>query len=195
MKLTPALMLQAYAAGVFPMAAEADGTELYWFDPDPRTILPLDGLHVPRRLARTARQAPYRLTIDTDFAGVLANCAARPNGERTWINREIAAVIGELHRLGFAHSVEAWRGDALVGGLYGVALGGAFFGESMFSTATDASKLCLLHLVAHLNAKGFSLLDVQFTNDHLLQFGILEISRDEYHRRLEAALGQERDFI
>jgi leucyl/phenylalanyl-tRNA--protein transferase len=189
MRLTPALLLRAYAAGVFPMARDAADPELLWFDPDPRAILPLDGLHVPRRLARTARQAPYALKVDIAFEAVLTKCGpARP--ETTWINAEIFATVLELHRLGFAHSVEAWRGDELVGGLYGIALGGAFFGESMFSTATDASKLCLLHLVERLNARGFTLLDVQFVNDHLKQFGIIEISQAEYHRRLEAALVQ-----
>jgi leucyl/phenylalanyl-tRNA--protein transferase len=193
MTLTPALLLRAYAAGVFPMARDGDDSELLWFDPDPRTILPLKALHVPRRLARTARQAPYRLAIDTAFRRVIERCGpARP--EKTWINGEIFTTCLELHRLGFAHSIEAWWGEELVGGLYGIALGGAFFGESMFSTATDASKLCLLYLVAHLSARGFSLLDVQFTNDHLTQFGTVEISRDEYHQRLEKALGQQAIF-
>ena len=195
MQLTPALMLHAYAAGVFPMAEDAGDTDLYWFDPDPRTILPLDAMHVPRRLARLQRQVPYVLRVDTDFARVIKYCgSARPDGKATWINREIMECCLALHAMGYAHSIEAWQGGELVGGLYGIALGGAFFGESMFSAAPNASKLCLLHLVELLNRSGYSLLDVQLTNDHLLQFGTIEISRNEYQQRLAAALGQSTTF-
>jgi leucyl/phenylalanyl-tRNA--protein transferase len=190
MHLTPSLLLGAYSAGVFPMAETAEDPKLYWFDPDPRAILPLDGVHVPRRLARTARQAPYAITVDTAFERVLIQCGPqRPDGKATWMNREIFAALLGLYQLGYAHSVEAWRDGELVGGLYGIALGAAFCAESMFSTATDASKLCLLHLVARLRAGGFTLLDAQIINDHTRQFGVIEIGRDEYHRRLEAALG------
>jgi len=189
--LTPQRLLQAYALGVFPMAEDADSPELMWFDPPRRGILPLDAFHIPRRLSRTLRRAPYDIRVDTAFEQVMRLCAAPAEGrERTWINDEILALYTALHRMGHAHSVEAWSGDALVGGLYGVSLGAAFFGESMFSRATDASKLALVHLVARLRAGGFTLLDTQFVTEHLSQFGAVEIPRAEYKRRLAAAIGQ-----
>jgi leucyl/phenylalanyl-tRNA--protein transferase len=188
MHLTPEMMLRAYTVGLFPMAEDAVSTQLSWYDPDPRGIIPLEDFHVPTRLRRTVRKAPYTIRIDTAFAEVMQMCGpARPGGQTTWINRQIIDIFTELHRLGFAHSVEAWRDQDLVGGLYGVAIGGAFFGESMFSTATDASKIALVHLVARLKAAGFRLLDTQFVNDHLLQFGVTDIPRQEYKRRLAEA--------
>jgi leucyl/phenylalanyl-tRNA---protein transferase len=182
-QLSPQLLLSAYVQGVFPMA-EDDGT-VYWYDPDPRTILPLDGFHIPQRLARTVRQQRFELRTDTDFRGVMQACAER---ERTWISKELIEMYTTLHRAGFAHSVEAWRDGRLLGGLYGVAIRGLFAGESMFSREREASKVALVHLVERLRAGGYELLDVQFTNPHLLQFGVVEIPRDEYHERLERAL-------
>jgi leucyl/phenylalanyl-tRNA--protein transferase len=193
--LTPELMLRAYSVGIFPMAQSAEDERLAWFDPDPRGILPLDGFHVSRRLARTVRTTDFKVTADTDFAGVIDGCAGggwqRPS---TWINTSIRALCLELHRMGHAHSIEVRRGDELVGGLYGVALRGAFFGESMFSTARDASKIALVHLVARLMRGGFTLLDTQFATDHLAQFGATEIPRAEYRRRLTQALRRDAEF-
>jgi len=193
--LTPELMLRAYAVGIFPMAQSAEDDRLAWFDPDPRGILPLERFHLSRRLARTVRTTEFRVTADTDFSGVIEGCAGGGfNRPSTWINQPIRALCLELHRLGYAHSIEVRHGDKLVGGLYGVALRGAFFGESMFSTATDASKIALVHLVARLLRGGFSLLDTQFATDHLAQFGATEISRGEYRRRLAEALHSNAGF-
>ena len=193
--LTPSLMLRAYAVGIFPMAESADDDRLAWFDPDPRGILPLDGFHLSRRLARTVRTTPFRVTADCDFARVIDGCAgggfSRPT---TWINDRIRGLCLELHAMGHAHSVEVWRSDELVGGLYGVALKGAFFGESMFSTARDASKIALAHLVARLIRGGYTLLDTQFATEHLAQFGAIEISRADYRRRLAEALARDGEF-
>ncbi len=190
-EITPALLLRAYASGVFPMADAADADEIYWIDPQRRGVLPLDGLAVPRRLARGFLNADVEIAVDRDFAGVLAGCADRPE---TWINGDIRRLYLDLHRGGYAHSVEIWRDGALAGGLYGVALGGAFFGESMFSRARDASKFALIALVARLRAGGFTLLDTQFVTDHLARLGAVEITRAEYHRRLEAALARPARF-
>jgi leucyl/phenylalanyl-tRNA--protein transferase len=194
-ELTPELMLRAYAVGIFPMAQSAAEERLAWFDPDPRGILPLDGFHLSRRLARTVRTTDFRVTADTDFAATIDGCAGggwdRPS---TWINKRIRALCIELHRMGHAHSIEVWRGNELVGGLYGVALKGAFFGESMFSTARDASKIALVHLVARLIRGGFTLLDTQFATEHLAQFGAIEIPREKYRRRLALALRQDATF-
>ncbi len=194
-ELTPALMLRAYAVGIFPMAQSSEDERLAWFDPDPRGILPLDRFHLSRRLARTVRTTDYRVTADTDFAGVIDGCAGggfdRPS---TWINQSIRSLCLELHRMGHAHSIEVRRDGELVGGLYGVALKGAFFGESMFSTARDASKIALVHLVARLIAGGFTLLDTQFATDHLAQFGATEIPRKDYRRRLAEALRRDARF-
>jgi leucyl/phenylalanyl-tRNA--protein transferase len=193
--LTPELMLRAYAVGIFPMAQSAEDDRLAWFDPDPRGILPLESFHLSRRLARTVRTTHLRVTADTDFAGVIDGCAGGGfNRPSTWINRPIRNLCLELHGLGYAHSIEVRRGGDLVGGLYGVALKGAFFGESMFSTATDASKIALVHLVARLIRGGFTLLDTQFATDHLAQFGATEISRAEYRRRLAEALRGDAGF-
>lgn len=191
-ELTPALLLQAYASGVFPMAEGASSAEIFWVDPRRRGVLPLDGLHVPRRLARSFLGGGFEIAVDRDFAAVIAACADRPE---TWINREIAGLYGELHRLGHAHSVEVRQDGALVGGLYGVALGGAFFGESMFSRRRDASKFALVALVARLRAGGFTLLDTQFVTDHLRSLGAIEISRAAYHRELTAALARPARFL
>jgi leucyl/phenylalanyl-tRNA--protein transferase len=188
--ITPNLLLQAYAAGVFPMAESRDDKDLFWVDPDERGIIPLDAFHLPKSLAKTVRQDKYRVSVDTAFRDVVRACARPARGRNTtWISERIEALYTDLYDRGFAHSVECWTGDDLVGGLYGVSLAGAFFGESMFHTATDASKVALVHLVARLKAGGFILLDTQFVTDHLMQFGAQEIDRDSYHARLKAALG------
>ena len=199
---SPETLIKAYSLGVFPMADSADSREIKFYDPEARALIPLawrDGarheFHVPRRLARTIRRQPFTVTINRDFATVIDECAAIRDGRKdTWINRDIRQLYVALHRLGFAHSVEVWEGATLVGGLYGVALRAAFFGESMFSRRTDASKIALVHLVARLRAGGFRLLDAQFTNDHLMQFGIHEISRDRFQARLADALAAAGDL-
>jgi leucyl/phenylalanyl-tRNA---protein transferase len=185
----PDELLACYARGVFPMADGRDDPRLFLVDPDERGIIPLDAFHVPKRLARTVRSDLYQVTVDCVFREVLEACAA-PNAERpeTWINQTILELYDALHRRGVAHSVECWQDGLLVGGLYGVRLGGAFFGESMFSRARDASKVALVHLVGHLNAGGFSLLDSQFTTAHLQQFGIKEVPRANYRARLATAI-------
>ena len=190
--ITPEMVLRAYCMGVFPMAKSRHAGDIGWYDPQLRGVLPIKTLHVPRRLARRVKQQPYRITFDCDFEGVIRACA--DVREDTWINDGIIALYTELHKMGFAHSVEAWDGDVLAGGVYGLALGGAFFGESMFSTRRDASKISLVHLAARLWRRGFTLLDVQFVNDHLVQFGVEEIPRAEYHRRLAAALDVQASF-
>ncbi|MBK3733411.1 leucyl/phenylalanyl-tRNA--protein transferase [Azospirillum brasilense] len=194
-ELSASLLLRAYAAGIFPMAENADSEELYWFDPERRGVLPLEGFHVPRKLRKTVRRGPFDLRFDTAFRAVIEACA-EPTADRpkTWINGDILRLYTELHERGCAHSVECWSGGQLVGGLYGVALGGAFFGESMFSRVTDASKVALVHLVARLRAAGYTLLDAQFVTEHLSQFGAVEIPRSEYRRRLAAALAVPTDF-
>jgi len=190
------MMLRAYRLGLFPMAESRDSDTLYWLDPEMRGIIPLDGFHLPRRLARTVRQRRFRVTAGTAFGRVLALCAAPRRGSfDSWINAEIAALFTDLHTRGHAHSVECWLDGELVGGLYGVAIGGVFFGESMFSRETDASKVALVHLVARLRLGGFALLDSQFTTDHLAQFGTLEIPRAAYKARLAAAVEQAADFL
>lgn len=186
--LTPELMLRAYRLGLFPMAEAREETELHWFDPDTRGVLPLRGFHLPRSLLKTLRSGRFVVTADTAFARVIQNCAAtRQNEPGTWINHEIEQLFIALHRLGFAHSVESWQNGELVGGLYGASLGGAFFGESMFSTATDASKVALVHLVARLRLGGYKLLDTQFITSHLARFGAVEIDRAAYHDLLDVA--------
>lgn len=184
--LTPSLIFKAYSAGVFPMAETRHDPEVNWIEPYERGIIPLNGFHLPKRLARTIRTGTYSVRFDSDFPGVIDHCADR--GE-TWINRPIREVFCALHDMGHAHSVEVYdRQDGLVGGLYGLALGGAFFGESMFSTARDASKVALAALVAHLAKQGFTLLDTQFITDHLKQFGAVIVPREEYLSLLAAAL-------
>jgi leucyl/phenylalanyl-tRNA--protein transferase len=188
-RLTPDILIRAYCAGIFPMAESADDPELFWVDPERRGILPLDRFHVPRRLARIVRQDRFEVRVDSDFAGTLAGCAEatdkRPN---TWINREIVRLYTALHTMDAAHSVECWHDGALVGGLYGVSIGGAFFGESMFSRVTDASKVALVHLVALMRHGGYRLLDMQFVTPHLAQFGAAEVLRTQYRRLLADAL-------
>ncbi len=186
--VTPDLMLRAYRAGLFPMAETRRGDRLYWLDPEQRGILPLDRFHLPRRLRRTITSGAFEVTSDHEFARVIACCAAPAEGrEDTWINRDIERLFTALHAQGHAHSIEARQDGVLVGGLYGVVLGGAFFGESMFSLARDASKVALVHLVARLRLGGFSLLDTQFVTAHLSQFGAIEIPRDQYKQKLEQA--------
>ena len=188
-QITPELMLRAYRAGLFPMAETRGGERLYWLDPEQRGILPLHGFHVPRRLMRTVLAEPFEIASDRDFGAVIAGCAARvPGRDDTWINPEIERLFTQLHRLGHAHSIECRHNGRLVGGLYGVALGGAFFGESMFSRVRDASKVALVHLVARLRLGGFTLLDTQFVTAHLAQFGALEIPRERYRVLLAAAV-------
>ena len=185
-------LIECYRRGVFPMADARHDERLYLVDPERRGVLPLDDFHLPRRLARTVRGNPFQVRIDTGFDSVVAACAAaRPGRDETWINRPIQQLYGELYRLGCAHSVECWLEGELVGGLYGVSLAGAFFGESMFSMARDASKVALAHLVGRLREGGYRLLDAQFMTEHLTQFGAMEISRALYRRRLGEALAVE----
>jgi len=187
--ITPELMLRAYRYGLFPMAETRRGERLFWLDPERRGILPLDRFHLPRRLARTVLNGNFQVSADRDFAATIAGCATPvPGRDDTWINPQIERLFSELHGLGHAHSVECRHEGVLVGGLYGVAMGGAFFGESMFSFATDASKVALVHLVARLRLGGYRLLDTQFVTAHLTQFGATEISREAYRTRLTAAL-------
>jgi leucyl/phenylalanyl-tRNA--protein transferase len=196
MEITPQVLLKAYACGIFPMAEAADDPALYWIEPQARGILPLDQIHIPKRLQRTVRQDLYEVRIDTDFEAVIEGCGSERAGrETTWINDKIRRLYRELYDLGHCHSVEAWHEGRLVGGLYGVALEGAFFGESMFSFATDASKVALVHLLARLVAGRFQLLDCQFVTEHLRQFGTIEIDRKAFHKRLEAALRAPGDFL
>lgn len=188
-------LLECYARGVFPMADAREDESLFLVDPEQRGVIPLDRFHVSHRLARTLRRDPFEVRIDSAFHEVVAACAAaRPGRTETWINQPIERLYAELFEIDHAHSVECWRGEELVGGLYGVSLAGAFFGESMFSTATDASKVALTHLVARLIAGGFVLLDTQFMTEHLAQFGTEEISRAVYRRRLATALSVQGDF-
>jgi leucyl/phenylalanyl-tRNA--protein transferase len=190
LEITPELVLRAYGAGIFPMAEGRGSGRLHWLDPALRGILPLDaGFHLPRRLRRTVLSGRFTVTANTNFVGVIAGCAEpAPGRTDTWINAEIESLFTALHRMGAAHSIEVWQDGALVGGLYGVALGGAFFGESMFSRTTDASKVALVQLVARLRLGGFTLLDTQFLTAHLARFGAVEIPKAEYKRRLNAAL-------
>ncbi len=193
LELTPELAIRAYSIGVFPMAERSDSDAIYWVDPRSRGVLPLDTFHISKRLRRTVRQGTFEITTDTDFDGVIEGCAASSAAlgrEDTWINPPIARVFKDLHKAGYAHSVECRFDGALVGGLYGMALGGAFFGESMFSRVTGASKVALVHLAARLVHGGFTLLDSQFPNPHLTQFGAEDIGRAEFRRRLDAALDQ-----
>jgi leucyl/phenylalanyl-tRNA---protein transferase len=194
-EITTDLMLRAYRHGLFPMAETRKGDRLYWLDPEKRGILPLDSFHLPRRLARTVLSSAFEVTVDQDFSGTIAGCAEpAPGRVDTWINPQIERLFSELHRLGHAHSVESRQDGHLVGGLYGVAIGGVFFGESMFSVARDASKVALVHLVARLRLGGFRLLDTQFVTAHLAQFGAEELAREEYKTRLTQALAAPAQF-
>ncbi|MCW2307415.1 leucyl/phenylalanyl-tRNA--protein transferase [Rhodobium gokarnense] len=196
LEITPQVLLKAYACGIFPMAESAEDPGLYWIEPELRGIVPFERIHVPKRLVRTIRQDVFTVRIDTDFEGVIGGCAeSTPDRGKTWINSRIRRLYQELYELGHCHSVEAWRDGKLVGGLYGVRLGKAFFGESMFSRERDASKVALVHLMARLIAGGFTLLDTQFVTDHLRRFGAVEIPRHDYHVLLEDSLNGFGDFF
>ena len=194
-EITPEVLLKAYACGIFPMAESADDPTLFWHEPEMRGIFPLHSFHVPTRLARTVRTDRFTVTVNRDFDAVIDGCAAPARGRsRTWINGRIRHLYRQLHERGHCHTVEVYDGDRLVGGLYGVSLGRAFFGESMFHQERDASKIALVHLVARLKAGGYQLLDTQFITEHLLTFGAIEVPRAQYHRLLEAALNGDADF-
>ena len=188
-RLTPEMLVRAYAAGIFPMAETRDDPTVYWIDPDERGILPFKSFHVPRSLRQVVRRGVFEVRIDSAFRAVIESCAEPvPGRKETWINRPILDAYAALHDLGITHSVECWQEGKLVGGLYGVALGGAFFGESMFSRCTDASKVALVHLVARLRTDGFALLDIQFLTEHLARFGAQTVSRSIYLTQLDEAL-------
>lgn len=194
--ITPQILLRAYSIGLFPMAESAKDEQLFWVDPEQRAVFPLDGFKLSRSLAKTIRADRFEVRIDADFDGVIEGCSApAPDRPHTWINKEIRRLYRELFDLGFVHTVECWRDGRLVGGLYGVALRRAFFGESMFHRETDASKVALSHLVARLIRGGFSLLDTQFMTTHLASLGAAEIARDDYHRQLEQAMLASADFF
>ena len=195
-EITPEVLLKAYACGIFPMAESADDPALYWIEPEKRGIIPIDRFHVPVRLARTVRSDRFLVTVNRDFDGVIDGCAAAlPNRPRTWINERIRALYRKLYERRHCHSIEVYEDGELVGGLYGVTLGRAYFGESMFHRARDASKVALVHLAARLKAGGFRLLDTQFVTDHLKIFGAVEVPRRQYHKLLETALVGESDFL
>ncbi|MDX2484022.1 MAG: leucyl/phenylalanyl-tRNA--protein transferase [Pseudodonghicola sp.] len=191
MSISPELLLHGYSIGVFPMAENRDDSEIFWVDPKRRGVIPLEGFHISRSLARRMRRGGYRVTIDQDFSGVLDGCADRAE---TWINAEIRALYLDLFAKGHAHSLEVWEGDALIGGVYGVVLGAAYFGESMFSRRTDASKIALAYLVDRLRLGGFKLFDTQFLTEHLASLGAVEITRGSYHRQLRDAIEMHADF-
>ena len=194
-EITPEVLLKAYACGIFPMAESADDPALYWIEPDMRGIIPIEGFHVPQRLERTVRATPFTIFVDRDFDAVVDGCAeSKPDRARTWINERIRKIYRSLFDHGHCHSVEVYDGDNLVGGLYGVSLGGAFFGESMFHRARDASKIALVHLVARLRAGGYRLLDTQYITDHLKSFGAVEVPKRRYHKMLEEAIAGDGDF-
>ncbi len=194
-EITPEVLLKAYSVGIFPMAESAKDPGLFWLEPEMRGVLPLADFHISKRLARTVRQDRFEIRVDHDFDAVIEACAeSTAIRKKTWINRRIRRLYGDLFTAGHAHTVEAWREDRLVGGLYGVRLGAAFFGESMFFRERDASKVALVHLVARLRYGGFTLLDTQFTTEHLRGFGAIDIPRDEYQRLLDAAVEKDADF-
>jgi leucyl/phenylalanyl-tRNA--protein transferase len=195
-EITPQVLLKAYSCGIFPMAESADDPALYWIEPQHRGVLPLDDFHIPRRLLRTFRTTPFAVYLDNDYDRLIDGCAAPREGRMsTWINTRIRGLYRELFDLGACHTVEVWDGDDIVGGLYGVALKSAFFGESMFSTERDASKIALVHLAARLVHGGFTLLDTQFVTDHLRQFGTIELDRGTFQAKLEQALDKDADFF
>lgn len=195
LEVTPQVLLKAYSCGIFPMADSADDPAIFWVEPKMRGILPLDGLHISRSLAKARRKNPFEIKINTAFETVVDLCAQQtPQRTKTWINDTIRRLYVDLHEMGYCHSVEAWRGEELLGGLYGVSIGGAFFGESMFSRADNASKICLVHLVEHMNARNFALLDTQFTTPHLESMGVIEVPKEEYSVLLETALKLECQF-
>ncbi|TBD04445.1 leucyl/phenylalanyl-tRNA--protein transferase [Rhizobium leguminosarum] len=187
--ITPEILLRAYSIGLFPMAESADDPEIFWVEPELRGVLPLDHFHVSKSLAKTVRKKSFEIRFDHAFDQVIAACAEETSGRpSTWINRTIRSLYSTLFDMGHAHTVEAWEGDELVGGLYGVSLGSAFFGESMFSRRTDASKICLVHLVDRLRERGFTLLDTQFTTEHLKTFGAIDVPKADYAEMLSAAM-------
>lgn len=189
MMLTPQILLKAYSCGLFPMSESADDPELFWVDPEVRGIIPLDQFHIPRSLKKVINRNVFEIKINTAFARVMRECAKETDDRpTTWINDTILKLYQDLYTSGHAHSIEAWKDDELVGGLYGVSLGSAFFGESMFSRETDASKVCLAFLIKHMIKNNFTLLDTQFTTDHLMRFGAIDISRDEYAILLSKAM-------
>jgi leucyl/phenylalanyl-tRNA---protein transferase len=193
--VTPHVLLKAYAAGIFPMAESADDPALYWVEPEVRGVIPLDGLRISSSLRKAVKQRRFQVKVDTAFEQVMRHCAERTAERKdTWINARILSLYTQLHAMGHGHSVECWQGDKLVGGLYGIHLGAAFFGESMFSRATDASKVALVHLVARLNFGGFKLLDAQFTNPHLERLGAVEMKKADYMKTLNAVTGLVADF-
>lgn len=194
--ITPQILLRAYSAGIFPMAESAEDNALYWVEPEERGVIPLDGLKISQSLRKVVRKQLFTVKIDSDFGSVIQACAARTAERKsTWINKRIVALYTQLHRMGCCHSVECWQGPKLVGGLYGVRIGAIFFGESMFSRVTDASKVALVHLVARLNAGGFKLLDAQFVNPHLERLGAFAMPKAEYHKVMEPLLGMDADFF
>ncbi|WP_064709089.1 leucyl/phenylalanyl-tRNA--protein transferase [Rhizobium bangladeshense] len=187
--ITPDILLRAYSIGLFPMAESADDPEIFWVEPELRGVLPLDDFHISKSLAKTVRRKPFEIRFDHAFDGVIAACAEETSGRpSTWINQTIKSLYTALFEIGHAHTVEAWDGEELVGGLYGVSLGSAFFGESMFSRRTDASKICLVHLVERLRERGFTLLDTQFTTEHLKTFGAIDVPKADYAVLLAAAM-------
>jgi leucyl/phenylalanyl-tRNA---protein transferase len=195
LEITPQVLLKAYAVGIFPMAESADDPGLFWIEPEERGIIPLDGFHLPRRLRRTIASDRFEVRVDHDFGAVIDACAASVEGRpKTWINARIRKLYSDLFEMGAAHTVETWRDGKLVGGLYGVQLGAAFFGESMFSRERDASKVALVHLVARLKAGKFKLLDTQFTTAHLKQFGAIDVERRAYQQMLADAISADADF-
>jgi leucyl/phenylalanyl-tRNA---protein transferase len=194
-EITPEVLLKAYACGIFPMAESADDPALYWIEPDMRGIVPLEGFHIPVRLARTVRSTPWTVDVDRDFDAVIEGCAEpKQDRARTWINLRIRRIYRALFERGNCHTVEVYDGEQLVGGLYGVALGRAFFGESMFHRRRDASKIALVHLIARLKIGGYRLLDTQYVTEHLKTFGAVEVPKRRYHRLLEDALTGDADF-
>lgn len=195
-EITPQLLLKAYSIGIFPMSESVDDPGLFWVEPEMRGILPLNNFHTPRSLKKSFRRNNFEVRVDSDFEAVVAACAGDGiERDGTWINQRIRNLYSELFEMGYCHSIETWHEGKLVGGLYGVALGGAFFGESMFSKKTDASKIALIHLVYRMKVGNFRLLDTQFTTEHLERFGVVEIPRDDYRILLENAVGQEADFF
>ncbi len=195
-EITPQVLLKAYACGIFPMAESAEDPGLFWVEPELRGVIPLDDFHIPRSLRKTLKRSPFEIRIDHDFEAVIDACAESTHDRpKTWINRRIRKLYCDLHAIGHCHSVECWDGGELAGGLYGVRLGAAFFGESMFSRRTDASKVALVHLVERLRAGGFALLDTQFTTKHLTQFGAIDIPRRKYSKMLEQAVSGNADFF
>ncbi|MBA5776470.1 leucyl/phenylalanyl-tRNA--protein transferase [Stappia sp. F7233] len=196
LEITPQVLLKAYACGIFPMAESAEDPGLFWIEPERRGILPLNAFHIPSSLRKTVRKDVFEIRVDHDFTGVIDGCARPAPGRRkTWINTEIRRLYGALFDMGYCHTVEAWKDGELVGGLYGVSLGGAFFGESMFAAERDASKVALVHLVARMIAGGFTLLDTQFVTEHLARFGAVEVPKLLYGLDLQEALQEDGDFL